>query len=431
MTNQNIMPFALALPDIGFCNQIMGAFNALLNLTGNRESPEHLFVLPQGCSSIYDVKESLKLTQLDVYSEFKSELFSMLDNYFKNVKIIPRIFICVYNLTESKRPEHYIDMLCRAIKEYYKACHLGDVFTTVLTSRLHSYKYVDLINVPKHLLTFTSRIRLLQNPEIRKKVLITVGIINNFDIETINEKFRQFQQSLEKIKDSSIPELEILFQKYSAYAESSKKVVFCLGGRVDGLEIIFDVSYANRLYQSAERLVANGYGVIFVNGPRTPNDVTDFLYEKSLGHPSIIFQNCKRVAENDDDRVSTRWRIYSGRNEAVFKTQRKLGNIYPGILGFPNTLVVHTADTYACCETAGVAIKTAVSANGIYIDPNARYDCLNLYKLLCPKYVVDFDEFVQTVCNMKIEPKDIHTDILSNPLRVFAETVVKRFGNGR
>ena len=97
MTNQNIMPFALALPDIGFCNQIMGAFNALLNLTGNRESPEHLFVLPQGCSSIYDVKESLKLTQLDVYSEFKSELFSMLDNYFKNVKIIPRIFICLYN----------------------------------------------------------------------------------------------------------------------------------------------------------------------------------------------------------------------------------------------------------------------------------------------------------------------------------------------
>lgn len=430
MTNQNMMPFAVAIPDVGFRNQIMGAFNALLSLTGSTENPEHLFVLPQGCSDIHDLKESLKLTRLNIYSEFKAELFSMLDNYFKGLKIIPRIFICVYNLTESKQPEYYIDMLCRAVKEYYKVRHLGNVFTTVLTSRMHSYKYVDLINVPKHLLTFTSRIRLLQNPELRKKVLITVGTINNFNIETVKEKFCLLQQSLEKIKNSCVPELEVLSQKYSAYVASAKKVVFCLGGRVDGMEIIFDVSYANRLYQSAERLAANGYGVIFVNGPRTPNSVIDFLYEKSLKHPSIIFQNCKRIADNGDDRVSSRWRIYSGRNEEVFKRQQELGNIYPGILGFPNTLVVHTADTYACCETAEAAIKTAVSANGIYVDPNVRYDCLNLYKLLCPKYVVDFDEFVQTACNMKVEPKDIHTEILSNPLRVFAETVIKRLKNG-
>ncbi len=429
MPDENIIPFAVAIPDVGFRNQIMGAFNALLNLTGNKENPERLFVLPKGCSCIFDVKESLKLTRLTVYSDFRCELFSMLDDYFKSIKFIPRIFVCVYNLTESKHPEHYIDNLCRVVKEYYQSHNWGDVFTTVLTSRMYSYKYVDLINVPKHLLTFTSRIRLLQNPELRKKVLITIGTINNFKLETVNAGYSQLLQSLEDIKCSGIPELERLSQKYDRYVATSKKVVFCLGGRVDGMEIIFDISYAHRLYQYAERLAANGYGVIFVNGPRTPNDVIDFLYEKSLKHSSIIFQNCKRIAENDEDRAFTRWRIYSGRYEAVFKIQQVLGNIYPGILGFPNTLVVHTADTYACCETAATTIKTAISVNGIYIDQNVRYDCLNLYKLLCPKYVVDCDEFVQTACNLKIEPKDVHTEQLSNPLQVFAEAIMRRINN--
>ncbi len=55
-----------------------------------------------------------------------------------------------------------------------------------------------------------------------------------------------------------------------------------------------------------------------------------------------------------------------------------------------------------------------------------RYDCLNLQKLLCPKYAIDWDEFVNFACNMRIEPKDLKPQILSNPLRVFAETIVNR-----
>ena len=172
-------------------------------------------------------------------------------------------------------------------------------------------------------------------------------------------------------------------------------------------------------------MAKNGFGVAFVNGPRTPNDVTDFLYEKSLQNPQIIFQNCKRIAKDDDERDPKYWRIYSGKHEDEFRKLQKLGNIYPGIIGFGNTLVVHSADTYASCETANAAIPTAIST-GLYIDPKLRYDCINLFKLLCPKYAIDFDDFMYFACNMKIEPQDLRPQILSSPLRVFAETVINR-----
>lgn len=424
MSYTNITAFAVATPDAGCRNQILGAFRALSGLTGQTCDPEKMFVLPENVQSIYNLKESLQLTQINNYAEFRREMFVMFDAYFKTVELVPRIFITVYNLTESKHPEFYTDMLCHAVKDYYAERKLGRIFTTVLTSKLYSYKYVDLINVPKHLLTFSSRIRLLRNQELRKKVLITIGTINNFNIATVREKYSALLDILEKLKQENDPLIQNLSAKYEAYAVTPKKVVFCLGGRVSGSEIIFGVSYANKLYGDAECLATKGYGIVFVNGPRTPNEVVDFLYEKSLKHPSIIFQNCKRIAESDEDREPGRWRIYSGKYEEDFRKYQFIGNIYPGILGFPNTLAVHTADTYSCCETANAAITTAISVNGIYINPEVRYDCLNLYKLLCPKYIVDFDDFVQATDTMRIEPRDIRTTILSSPLRVFAETVL-------
>ena len=65
-------------------------------------------------------------------------------------------------------------------------------------------------------------------------------------------------------------------------------------------------------------------------------------------------------------------------------------------------------------------------AKGIYVDPNIRYDCHNLVKILCPKYAVDFDEFVDLACNLKLEPNDLKLSILPNSQRVFAETAVNR-----
>ncbi len=62
---------------------------------------------------------------------------------------------------------------------------------------------------------------------------------------------------------------------------------------MEGPEIVFDVNFAKKIYADAEKLSQSGYGVVIVNGPRTPNDVTDYLFEQTQHNPQIIFQNSK------------------------------------------------------------------------------------------------------------------------------------------
>ena len=424
MEYNEIIPFALATADVGYRSQILGAFRALADITKNRLNDDELFVLPEGCISVEDVKTTLCASQFASYKEFKKQIFALMDKYFAKHTFVPRVFITTFNATESKTPDKNADMLCHAMKAYYISRRLGRLITVILSSKYYKYRYVDLINIPKHLMTFAVRIRLIHNPNLYRKVLTTVGIIHNFNREKINRDFKLLQKTLAQLKnDEDIADFR---QKFAGYQKKSKKVVFCLGGRVEGSEIIFDVNYAQKLYNDAEKLVRNGYGVVFVNGRRTPNNVADYLYEKTKNNPDIIFHNCKKVAQSDKDRDSQHWRIYSGRYEAEFAKQQKLGNIYPAVLAFDNIIVVHTMDSYAGCETASAGIPTAISGKGLYIDPVIRYDCLNLAQLLCPKFAIDFEDFMNIACNMKIEPKDIQLRILSNPLKVFAERVVKR-----
>lgn len=424
MNYNKIYAFSLAIADVGYRNQVLGAIQAINDITGTNQDIEKAFILPLDVQTYTDVKKAIHFSQYKNYSAFKNDIFKMLDAYFSCINFVPRIFITAYNLSESLNAGENADMLCRTIKEYYTEHQLGFVFTSVITSKLHNYKYVDLINVPKHILTLSSRIRLLQNKKLRKKVLITIGTINNFSRKKVLTKFEEFKQKLKLLNKDS--DLKSLMEKFQTYINKSKKVVFCLGGRVDGGEIIFDLNYAQKLFSDALRLVKQNYGVIFVNGPRTPSNVSDFLYEQSLTNPDIIFYNCKRIALTENDKVPENWRLYSGKYEQEFKLQQKLGNIYPGILGYENTLVVHSMDSYSCCETANAAIPTSISCLGLYVSPSARYDCHNLYKLLCPKYAIDWDEFVNLACHMNMEPQDLTPLVLSNPLRVYAETLINK-----
>lgn len=429
MNCHNLRAFALAIPASGNQNQLRAALKAIADLTANQEDIEQNFLLPEDVVSPSDIKDGIYFSSFDSYDNFRKEIHKLIDAFLQKNEIVPRIFISVYDQGQNKNAAPNIDMLCRAVKDYYKQHKLGHVTTAVLTSPIHKYQYVDIINAPKHLLTFRARIRLLRNKKLRKKVLITTGTINGFNRKNVKEKFKQLSKTLTKA--TKIPELSAWLDKFNKFTATSKKVVFCLGGRVDGSEIVFDVNYAKKLFADAERLVQIGYGVVFVNGPRTPNDVTDYLYEKALHHPQIIFQNCKKIADNDDERQPHKWRIYSGKNEDAFNILSQIGNIYPAVLGFENTLVVHTLDSYSCCETANAAIPTAISGKGLYIDPDIRYDCFNLQQLMCPKYAIDWDDFVNLACNMKIEPKNLNPQILSNPLRVFAEMAINTFSQMR
>lgn len=422
MIFQDLKAFALAPQNTGELNQLRGALKAISDLTANQEDIERDFLLPGNAVSASDVRDDLYYSNFSSYDKFRKEIHLLLDKYFQTNNTVPKIFVTAYTQGLNKLAQKNVDMLCRAVKEYYKQHTLGPLLTAVLTSRMHKYQYVDLINVPKHLLTFRARIRLLQNKKLRKKTLITTGTINSFNRQNVKTKFKELSQKLKKLKNK--PEFSDWFNKFANFAQTPKKVVISLGGRVEGPEIIFDVNFAKKLFSDAERLDQNGFGIVFVNCHRTPNDVTDYIYEQSLRHPRIIFQNCKKIAASDEDRQPQKWRIYSGKNEEVFRLFEQIGNIYPAVLGYDNTLVVHTADSYACCETAASAIPTAICSKGLYIDPSLRYDCLNLQQLMCPKYAIDWDDFVTLACNMKIEPQSLSPQILSNPLRVFAETAI-------
>ncbi len=429
MNTNKIYAFSLAVADIGYRNQILAAFHAINELTGTNQPIETAFILPLDVKNYTDVKKPINFAQYKSYAAFKNDIFKMLDAYFARIDFIPQIFITSYNQSESLKAGENTDMLCRAIKEYYKTHQLGFVFTSVVTSKPHDYKYVDFINVPKHILTFASRIRLLQNKKLRKKVLITVGTINNFTKKNMLAKFEELQQKLEDLKDDV--DLKEHLDKFQRYILKPKKVVFCLGGRVEGNEIIFDIDYAQKLFSDAQRLTKYNYGIVFVNGPRTPSQVSDYLFEQAQKSPDIIFHNSKRLALSDEEKTPENWRLYFGRHEPEFKIHQKLGNIYPGILGFDNTLVVHSMDTYSSCETANAAIPTAISYRGLYVDPNIRYDCHNLYKLLCPKYAIDWDDFLNLACNMNMGPQDFNPLILSNPLRVYAETLINKLSQSK
>ena len=214
--------------------------------------------------------------------------------------------------------------------------------------------------------------------------------------------------------------------KLYKFLEDKPHIVFCLGGRVDGTEIRFDVNYVSKIYQEALRLKNLGYGILFVSGPRTPNDVCDYLFEKTSSDDEILFCNGKMIAKDNNERQEKYWRIYSGKYEKAFVKMEKIGNVYPGILNIDNTIVVHTFDSFSGCETTVAGIPTAISYKGIYINKDIRYDCHNLYKLLTPKYAIDWDEYFKLSVNMKLEPNSLHPVSLSSSLRVFAEAVRNR-----
>ena len=424
MTDTNFEAMAWGTANLGELNQIYGAFMALEDLTGNVYDYDKQFLLPEGVSSVKDLKDVITYSNYPSYQLFKKTVFEILKKFLDKKNTIPKIFIIAYHQSDNDIAGKNVDAVCQAVKEYYQEHKLGSIFTTVLTSRLHKYKFVDLINIPKHLLTFQTRIRLMQNTALKKKSLITIGIMNNLSQKSIKEKKKKLLTTLQDLKNDI--QFQPQFQKLSAFISGSKKVVICLGGRVEGNEINFSIQFAKKLINDAKTLAKIGYQVIFVNGPRTPNDVCDFIYEQVMNIDNIAFHNCKNVAQSDEDRTPKRWRIYSGKYEQEFSQMLKTGNIYPAILGFDNLLAAHTMDSYACCETANAAVTTAICSTGIEIDHNIRYDCYNMVQLLCPKYATDWDNFVHFAQNAKIEPKDLKLQILSNPLRVFAETIINK-----
>ena len=203
MKKDTLLAFAVDTPYMGCRNQILGALDAINKNSKTALPAEKCLLLPSGAETVDDMRESLCYAHFGSYRSFQNEIFALLDARLPQLPAVPRVFITAYNLTESGAADKNADMLCRAVKEYYRRHNLGKIFTVVLISRLHNYKYVDLVNVPKHLLTFYSRIRLLQNKKLRQKTLITVGTVHKFNaartgIETTNYQTQKLHPQKQK-----------------------------------------------------------------------------------------------------------------------------------------------------------------------------------------------------------------------------------------
>lgn len=391
--------FALYTPNVGEQNQIKGLLSQLVRDNGKNEAAHFVFNWNIFAESVEN--RSLRLSDYENYQDFEEAVFLSLDAYFDKRLWIPRIFVTAYTQGENEKAACNEDAVCRAVKAYYEKRGRGKVVTVIMTARAYDYRWADVVNVPGHMADDKDKAKILKQPE---KFFVSVGIVHNMTKTFIRQKFGQ--KRLQKL----VKQIE----------NGRPNIVFCLGGRTNGDDIVFDLKNAAKIWEKALMLEQQGYNIIFVNGHRTPNDVCDYFYEQSLKHENIRFFNAKRIAADGDGQISENWRVYSGRYEEDFRLQQKeYGNVYPGILGLKNTLAVHTFDSFASCETASSGIPTAVCRD-VDINRETRPDCYRLAEqMITGGYAVDFADF-----DGSVEPEKLNLKKLPSVNKLFAERVL-------
>jgi len=359
---------------------------------------------------------------------FEKALQASIDAYLKE-NDVPDFVILPLDHAHGKEENKDIDMLSKAVKEAF-ATRGHQVKTMVLASNLYDYQNVDLIHVGKHLLSAQDEQTLKTNPNLASKVVETLGVPSNINWQSIKnlahqpvaEKVLAKYQSFKKVLTSNL-----LYGKDALLqAQKGKKTaLFSLGGITDNGAIGFDLKDAENLIKAALKLKAKGYDVIFTNSPRTPSDVTDYLFEKSQVFHMAFF-NSKKIAANEED--AKNFRNYSGKHKKEFiKQAQEVGNIYPAVLDVCN-FVVNTHDSFSYTSDAAALGIPSVVYTGNFIDKNRRPDCYKLFDL-CHKggYVVSLDEAIA-----KIEKGEaIKTKKMDDVSTQLVKAMEKSLGNMR
>lgn len=303
-------------------------------------------------------------------ASFKKDVFAALDTYLSNAQK-PDVFVLPFNHGDMKNAPDDADALAKTVKEYYGEKNLGAVTTLVLTGAFHDYRHVDLANVPYHLMNEEQAKRLNKDPELQKKIVPTLGVAGNLTRLRIQQ-------------EGNMPRFA---EELAQYKNGKPTVFFSLGGRVEGPEIQFTMKDAENIWKKAREFQKNGFNVALGNSPRTPTDVTDFLFEKAREN-GMNFYNAKKIAEAE----TTDFRQYTDKYKKEFAAQQeKIGNIYPAVLSVSN-IVVGTKDSFSyTSDTAALGIRTAVYAD-MFIDPDKRPDCDRLFNSVKNKYVFDLND---------------------------------------
>ena len=365
--------FAMFTPNAGERNQIKGLVVRLVRENRNNKKISFAFSWDMFVNKV--CSGSLRYNRYKNKQLFDKDVFKCLDAYFANRILPPRVFITACDQSEGKFAGQNTDELCRAVKEYYAKNHKGWVVAVVLTACAYNYKWADVVNVPEHMLSAKEAKFVKSMPE---KFLMTTGIIHNMTKVFIAQKFGQqkLKQAINNIKGNN------------------PIAVFSLGGRTGNDDIVFDIGVCKKIWNKALVLREKGCNVVFISGPRTPDEVCDFLYEKCLENKKMYFYNGKPL-ENKGKKMPE-WRVYAGKYKKELTSQYEdVGNIYPGILGKKKVFVVHTFDSFASCETAACGIPTLICRD-VKIKKRKRPDCYRLAEaLISGGYAGDFDDFLK------------------------------------
>lgn len=306
----------------------------------------------------------------------------------------PDFVVLPLDHAKSKEENKDVDAVSKAVKEAFKA-YGHQIKTMVLASNLYNYQNVDLIHVGKHLLSTEDEKVLQNNPHLKSKVVETLGVPSNINWQSIRnlahqpvaEKVLNKYRSFKKVLSGNL----LYGKDATVEAQRGKKnVLFSLGGMTDNGAIGFDIKDAENLMKAAIKLKSKGYNVIFTNSPRTPSDVTDYLFEKCQAFHMEFF-NSKKIALTEDE--AKNFRNYNGKHKAEFEEQQKtIGNIYPAILDVCE-FVVNTHDSFSYTSDAAALGIPSVVYTGNYIDRQKRPDCYKLFDL-CQKggYAVSLEE---------------------------------------
>ncbi|MBE6445578.1 MAG: hypothetical protein E7019_06000 [Alphaproteobacteria bacterium] len=299
--------------------------------------------------------------------EFRRAVFKTLSVYYNTLQdtgsSFPDYFAIPFDQSKPKDEEcESIDLLTAYIKDFAK--HKGiSTKAIALTSCVYDYQNVDLIHVGRHQMSRADEILIKKHPELKDRLIITDGVPSNLNWINIEMQANSPQKSAElaKFKDKEV-------------------ALFSLGGKTSNGDIDFTISDAQKLLEGAKKLKSQGYQVIFTNSPRTPNNVTDFLYEACKAN-DFAFYNSKRITDNAQEAIDN-FTIYHGKYNQEFKQQAQNigGNIYPAILSLCRNkgFVVNTWDSFSYTSDAAALGITSVVYNGNYINTTRREDCKRL-----------------------------------------------------
>ena len=299
----------------------------------------------------------------------------------KQNKLIPEFVILPYDQGKPANEAADVDMLSQYVKRSFKKNKIS-VKTMVIASKLYDYKNVDLINVGKHQLSTKDASILKDNPELTKKVSVTLGVPSNLSWLIIKQ-------------DALIPSKKKELKQYK-----DKCILFSLGGKTENNDISFTIDDAKKLLKYAKELKSKEYKIAFTNSARTPIDVTDFLYENCI-KLGFNFYNSKKLASKQD--AEKNFRLYYGKYNKEFKKQTKRlgGNIYPGILKHCKA-VINTHDSFSYTSDIAVLGITSIVYTENKIDAKKRPDCGRLFRMCQKKgYVISLDEAVKTLSQGK------------------------------